>query len=291
MSETLTEARLDISDDRSTTFTCRDPIQQKTSAPEKRYRDYIRRPKSVNQEVTVCRMSVERSETNSESHEVELNLSVALFRRPQVQGRSRDLVHHRHSQPVDRHVNGFEVVFTGVARLDAHRGDPLGGVPWKLFVVHFAAGRDTEFCETPIPTGKASTRAVACRRRPPAGSRQVAGRTDSSGTCYRRRSVPARVDQTAQAVPPGAGAALGRRTELPSSGGRLALNHFSSISRISGPDVSCSRRASSASFGGPYFRTTATKSGNLRAASSRFRASRSPAFSADEVSSGTRIPS
>src|SRR5450755_106164 len=69
-----------------------------------------------------------------------MNLAVALLRRPQVEGSSRDFVHDWNGQSVDGEVNGFQVVFTHIAGFDSYRRNAFCRIARKFFVMFLTAG-------------------------------------------------------------------------------------------------------------------------------------------------------
>src|SRR5213594_3615883 len=55
----------------------------------------------------------------SQSDQVQLDLRVAVFARPDVERRARDFVDERHGDTEPRQIDAFQVMLTGVARVDA----------------------------------------------------------------------------------------------------------------------------------------------------------------------------
>src|ERR1035438_5844409 len=102
------------------------------------------------EEIGAKRIPTWRREKSSESHEVELDLPVAVLYGPQVQGNGCNLVHHGHGQAVDRQVNGLEVALAHVTGLDPDRGNAFGGITWKIVVMLFPTRRTKDSAELPF---------------------------------------------------------------------------------------------------------------------------------------------
>src|SRR5664279_5862036 len=79
------------------------------------------------------------------THQVQANFVESLRRRPQVQWRSRNLVHQRNCESVNRHVHRFQVVLTGIAGFHAHGCEIFRRIARKFLMIDFA----TNWTENP----------------------------------------------------------------------------------------------------------------------------------------------
>src|SRR5581483_2982673 len=86
-----------------------------------------------------------------QTDEIAFDFREALFTRPDVEGRCRDLVDDRDREPGHREVDGFEVVLAGGAGFDAdvrERGAGRVEVP-ELMLIFFTAVRTEDAPERP----------------------------------------------------------------------------------------------------------------------------------------------
>src|SRR5207248_2798306 len=101
----------------------------------------------------------------SQSDQVQLDLRVAVFARPDVERRARDFVDERHGEPEPREVDAFQIVTAGVAGVDTKMIE-IGGVEVsELAFVFFAAADAQHAADRPFgEAGRALQRAPAAGR-------------------------------------------------------------------------------------------------------------------------------
>src|ERR1700677_2377539 len=88
--------------------------------------------------------------TSLEPHQVRSRFLVAMFGGPQIERHRGHFIHQRHSPPVDRQINRFQIEMAGVACLHSHPIVVISGVSRQLLMVFLAADGTQYPAELPL---------------------------------------------------------------------------------------------------------------------------------------------
>jgi len=91
-----------------------------------------------------------RRDGDLQAEQIGLQLGVAVFRGPEVEGERRQFVHFGHGQAVASEVNGLDVGTACIAGLHANVRELRGGIDRELLLVFLAAVRTEEAAEFPL---------------------------------------------------------------------------------------------------------------------------------------------
>src|SRR5690349_10426779 len=87
---------------------------------------------------------------SSHSHEVQLDFSVAVITRPEVEGGGGDFIHDGFGVAVFRQINTLDVALAGVARLDTHVIKIVSRVHRQFAVVLLPTAGTKDPAKTPL---------------------------------------------------------------------------------------------------------------------------------------------